>query len=98
MAHRNIDDQVVLARSVVRGCPHAGHATRKKEPEGLRARRKPKLLATLSPSGSGAPSNLLPLSWFPGGSTLSWGFGVSRASPPGQPVCCPDRTPNVAPC
>ena len=68
----------------------------KKEPEGPSARRKPKPPATVGPSGSGAPSNLSQPSWFPGRSTLSLGFGASRASPPAQLVSCPNRTSRCA--
>ena len=68
----------------------------KEEPEGPSARRKPKPPATSGPSGSGAPSNLSQPSWFPGRSTLSLGFGASRASPPAQLVSCPNRTSRCA--
>jgi len=69
---------------------------KKEEPEGPSARRKPKPPATVGPSGSGAPSNLSQPSWFPGRSTLSLGFGASRASPPAQLVSCPNRTSRCA--
>ena len=68
----------------------------KEEPEGPPARRRPKPPATVGPSGSGAPSNLSQPSWFPGRSTLSLGFGASRASPPAQLVSCPNRTSRCA--
>src|SRR5918995_6229641 len=54
--------------------PAARHE--KKEPEGPRARRRPKPPATLSPSGSGAPSNLSRPSRFPGRKPFRWALGT----------------------
>jgi len=86
------------ARAGVRSVwlPRDTYTGRKEEPEGPSARRRPKPPTTVGPSGSGAPSNLSQPSWFPGRSTLSLGFGASRASPPAQLVGFPNRTSRCA--
>ena len=58
------------------GVDHTGEPAETKEPEGPRARRRPKPPATLSPSGSSAPSNLSRPSRFPGRRPFRWALGT----------------------